>query len=419
MTQLGRARLDMGRGVQFASGRPGFAAARMPSRPPSVWVWQRRERPAPVRALNRGRNPAAWSRIGFSAPRVAVAVFLIGATLAVAETSPLTLTNCDGRELRLPEPPARLAVAGRASFMIVHAAALFPEARDRLRAAAGGRQLRGANFDFLVRAGRVAPDLEILGAEVGPEQLASRHPDLVLLKSVSARLGDALAKVGIPTFSFDLETPEQYERELVTLGRLLGNPSRAEELVRYYRECRARVAEALAAPPAASRPRVLLVQASARGGARSFSVPPADWMQTRLVELAGGVPVWRAAGQGAGWTVVSLEQAAVWNPDVVLVVDYGEGDTEMASLLRADPVWRKLAAVSNGRVWTFPRDLVTWDQPDPRWGLGLMWIAKRLHADRFAGLDLWAETIAFYRWYGLTETEVAAQIKPRLRGDWR
>lgn len=349
---------------------------------------------------------------------VFAAVTLWG-TAALGAPPPLALTNSDGRELRLSAPPERIVVAGRGSFMIVHAAALFPEAKERLRAAAGGRQLRGENFDFLVQAGRVAPDLSLLGAEVGPEQLAPLRPDLVLLKSVSVRLGDALAKVSIPTFYFDLETPEQYEHELLTLGKIFAASPRAEELVGYYRERRARVAGRLADLPPAKRPRVLLIQASPKGGTLSFSVPAADWLQTRLVEMAGGVPVWQDAIKGSGWTVVSLEQAAVWNPEVILVVDYGEGGTEMASLIRADRTWQKLDAVKQGKVWTFPRDLVTWDQPDPRWGLGLMWAAKRLHPDRFADLDLWSEVVAFYRWYGLTESEAAEQIKPHLRGDWQ
>lgn len=351
-------------------------------------------------------------------PAVLAAITLWGIT-APAAAAQLTLTNSDGRELRLDAAPARLVVAGRGSFMIVHAAALFPGAKERLHAAAGGRQLRGENFDFLVKAGRVSTNLALLGAEVGPEQLAPLRPDLVLLKSVSVRLGDALEKIHIPAFYFDLETPEQYERELITLGQIFADAPRATDLVGYYRERRTRIAHRLADLPADKRPRVLLIQASARGGTLSFSVPAADWIQTRLVELAGGLPVWRDAPVRSGWTVVTLEQAAVWNPDVILVVDYGEGSTEMASLIRADRTWQKLAAVKNGKVWTFPRDLVTWDQPDPRWALGLMWTARRLHPERFADLDLWAEVVAFYQWYGLSEKEVTAQIKPRLRGDWQ
>lgn len=338
---------------------------------------------------------------------------------AAAQPARLTLTNSDGRELSLNGPPTRLAVAGRGSFMIVHAAALFPAAKERLQAAAGGRQLQGENFDFLVKAGRVSTNLVRLGPEVGPEQLAPLRPDLVLLKSASVRLGDALAKVRIPTFSFDLESPEQYEQELLTLGKIFDDAQRAGELAAYYRERRTRITDRLADLPPEKRQRVLLIQASARGGSLSFSVPAADWIQTRLVELAGGLPVWRNAPTRSGWTVVSLEQAAVWNPEILLVVDYGEGSPEMASLIRADRTWQKLEAVKHGKVWTFPRDLVTWDQPDPRWVLGLEWTAQRLHPERFAELDLWAEVVAFYRWYGLTENEVIEQIKPRLRGDWK
>ncbi|MBK9140793.1 MAG: ABC transporter substrate-binding protein [Verrucomicrobia bacterium] len=351
--------------------------------------------------------------------RVALAALLVGAGTVLAQTPGLTLTNTDGGELWLREPPARIAVLGRGSFMIVGTAALFPGARERLRAAVDARQLRGENLEFLVSAGRVAPDLVLFGGEVGPEQLAPLRPDLVLLKSTSARLGDALEKIGLPAFQFDLETPEHYERELFTLGQILGDAPRAADLRSYYRERRTRIAARLTDLPSEQRPRVLLVQTSARAGTRAFRVPAAEWLQTRLVEMAGGLPVWRDATQRSSWTVISLEQAAVWNPEILLVVDYGEGDPETASLIRTDRTWQKLEAVRNRRVWTFPGDLVTWDQPDPRWALGLMWVAKRLHPERFADLDLWAEVVTFYRWYGLTESDVDARIKPRLRGDWQ
>lgn len=352
------------------------------------------------------------------AVHVALVALCFCALATGAQSSRLTLTNHAGRELQLAESPARLVVAGRGSFMIVHAATLFPEAKTRLLAAAGGRQLQGDDLDFLIQAGRLSTNLMRLGAEVGPEQLAPLHPDLVLLKSASVRLSDALAKVRIPAFDFDLETPEQYEQELIALGNILGNAQRGADLAAYYRECRTRIASRLSDAPPEQRPRVLLVQASVRGGALSFSVPGVDWMQTRLIQMAGGLPVWQSAATRSGWSVVGLEQAAIWNPDVILVVDYGEGNNEMATRIRDDRTWQRLDAVKRGKVWTFPRDFVSWDQPDPRWALGLMWTAKRLHPDRFTELNLWAEVVTFYRWYGLNEAEVTAQIKPRLRGDW-
>ena len=34
-----------------------------------------------------------------------------------------------------------------------------------------------------------------------------------------------------------------------------------------------------------------MIQYSEEGGEVAFEVPPAEWIQTRLVELAGGTPV--------------------------------------------------------------------------------------------------------------------------------
>jgi iron complex transport system substrate-binding protein len=137
-----------------------------------------------------------------------------------------------------------------------------------------------------------------------------------------------------------------------------------------------------------------------------------------MVQIAGGQPVWSDAKLGKGWTQVTLEQIAAWDADFIFVVSYFKNPSEVVSALKADPNWQALRATREGRLFAFPADLYSWDQPDTRWILGLTWLAGRLHPERFPGLDMEAEAKAFYReLYGLDEAFFMAQIRPTFQGD--
>ena len=133
------------------------------------------------------------------------------------------------------------------------------------------------------------------------------------------------------------------------------------------------------------------------------------------VELAGGVPIWTEAAQGGGWTVVNFEQIAAWDPEQISVISYRLDSAEGVANLEADPQWQVLQAVQDGAIYGFPADIFSWDQPDPRWILGVTWLAGKVHRDRFPGLDMERETVQFFgQMYGMDEATVEAQILPGL-----
>lgn len=346
---------------------------------------------------------------------ILLALLLLSACGRGASPTPsaLTVTDALGREVTLAAPPQRIVVAGKATIMIVDALYLFPEGPQRL--AAVGTTAQGGDFLPIVDPNAAAK--ATLGAEAGPEQIAAAGPDLVILKSyLREKLGAPVEALGIPVFYVSLETPEQYFTELRALGRILGNPARAEEVVAFYRERTERVQKRVADIPDDGKPRVLVLQHSAKGGETAYAVPPAAWMQTLLVQMAGGRPVWLDV-QGSGWTVVTLEQMAAWDPDQVYVVDYFGDPVQAVEGLRADPVARNLRAVQAGQVFAFPKDTYSWDQPDTRWILGLQWLASRIHPDRFADLDILQEFTTFYRTlYRLDDSAIEGQLRPLLRG---
>ncbi len=300
--------------------------------------------------------------------------------------------------------------------LVADAVYAFPAARSRVAAIGGTDQGLGVFLETVAPGFSALPSFD---RQAGVEVYASHKPDLVILKSsLKKGLGASLETLGIKTAYLSLETPEDYYKELAYLGQLFGDDARAGTLIGYYKGAAAMAerSAAAAAAKAGVKARVLLVQASGGG----FEVPPDSWIQTRLVEMAGGVAVWKGANPGAGWATVGPEQIAAWNPDVLVVVSYKERSADAAARLAADPRYAGLAAVKNGRVVGFAQDFLSWDQPDTRWGLGLLWLTDVLYPGSMPGYSAESEARRFFSlFYGFDAEAFDAQIAPRLHGTGR
>lgn len=334
----------------------------------------------------------------------------------IPNDGPVTVTDATGRTVSLERLPRRIVVVGRASYMGLHMLYMFSEGRTRLV----GAESRGATpSDFLPTVDPAFPDnIVTMAANPNVEQIAALEPDLVLMKSgVVEERGESLAQVDIPVVYLGLETPEQFFQDVTNLGLLLGNPTRAEEIISFYQTRLDRIEAGVEGIPESERPHVLLLEYSDRGGEVAVQVPAMAWMQTIQVETAGGIPVWGSEAQVTdGWTVVNFEQIAAWDPDKIFVVVWYQLDPqEVIDGLKADPQWSKLTAVENGELYAFPADIFGWDTPESRWILGIMWTASRLHPERFAEVGLQAEIYAFFdTLYGMDRAAVDAHIMPRV-----
>ena len=337
--------------------------------------------------------------------RTAALVAVLFAAALGAGAASWTVTDTLGRSIRLGQVPQRIVLAGRATLLLVDAVYLFPGASRRVVAVGATDQGLGDFFPILDpgAAGKVR-----LANAAGPEQVAAAHPDLVILKSfMKEKLGDPLEAVGIPVLYLDLETPATFYADLKTLGDLFQQPERAAAVVQWYRS---RVDAVTKAVASASRPSALIVQYSARDGVTSFTVPPSSWIQTTMTETAGATAAWKETGPGDGWKKAGIEQLSAWNPAYVFVVSYQQPASPLADQVRK-------AGLLKGTVLGFPSDFHSWDQADSRWILGLEWLARILHPDLLAGLDLRSEVLSFYgQLYGLDEATISAQVLPRLEG---
>jgi iron complex transport system substrate-binding protein len=329
------------------------------------------------------------------------------------------VTDAAGRTVELAQLPQRIVVVGNGPYMALDLLYMFPGVSRQLV----GMERKGTSAsDFLPlldptfgkKAALLSP---------GPEQIAALHPDLVLTRGYGIdQTGTALDAIHVPVVYLGLETPEQFYRDVANLGALLGQPDRAREILAYYQSRVVRIRAGCPGVREAERPRVLLVEYTERGGAAAVRVPAKAWMQTLEVETAGGVPVWLdSAAPTSGWTVVNLEQIARWDPDqIILVVWHTLDPAQVVARLEGDPQWRALRAVRQGALRAFPSDIYGWDTPDPRWLLGMTWMAKTLCPESFKSLDVAGEVRSFFgTLYGMDEGVIAGDIMSRVRPDVR
>lgn len=326
---------------------------------------------------------------------------------------PVVVQDAAGRTVSFAEPPARIVIAGKATQLLVNAFYLFPEASERI---VGIEKRSQTSHDFLSVVDPRADQKTILEQDAAAEQIIPLQPDLVVMKTYMAeKIGQPLEQIGVPVLYLDLETPDQIYRDIRIIGAVLGNSPRAEELVLAFQQQAEDIVSALNDLPEGDRPSTLLIQVSTKGGETAFKVPPVAWIQTSLVEMAGGMPVWKEAAAAGGWQVITLEQIAAWNPEFIFVVEYSGGAPAFLQGIKENPQWQALQAAQGGRLLAFPVDFLSWDQSDPRWTLGLAFIAKSLHPDIFAEMNLRTRVVDFYtQMYNLPANVIESQVLPLL-----
>lgn len=190
--------------------------------------------------------------------------------------------------------------------------------------------------------------LPVVGTLGAPslEALIAARPDLVVAESLRHEIPGSF---GLRVELFPAATFEGYFRNLERLGALLGRKEKAAgEIARARRKLEA-WREADAGLPDRRRPKVLV----AIGVAPVITAGKPSFL-TSMIELAGGRNV--AAGEDRDYFNCSLEQIALWDPDVILAPGLPE---KKLRELEQSPAWSGLSAVKRGNVITdFDPDLL-------------------------------------------------------------
>jgi iron complex transport system substrate-binding protein len=288
-----------------------------------------------------------------SAPRIAA---LVGAALLAAcrrDARPAGPVSVDdfGDTVAATPAPRRIV-------------SLNPATTELLYAIGAGPRLVGrTSYDVHPPEVRALPDLGP-GLRPNVEAVLAARPDLVILYASNDNRDAArrLRAAGVRTASYRLDRIADFARVTIALGRLTGDTAAARLTVDTVGATLARVlAENLPGP----HPTVfwfLFESPLLAVGGGSFL--------NEMLKVAGGRNVYDSLP--APSPVVSFEDLLRRDPDVVLA-----SPTTRAKML-ADPRWRSLRAVREGRVLVFDTTIV--DGPTARVGAGAASLARVLRA---------------------------------------
>lgn len=188
------------------------------------------------------------------------------------------------------------------------------------------------------------------------EQILGTEPDIVVggwgngfyeeTDVTPARLGE----LGIASYTITQTCPdrdsgvsiEDVYTDMQNLGQVFGAEERAEELVRGYE---ARISEVRSTLPEDAEPPRAFVYDS---GEQEAMTAAEGSMANEIVGLAGIENVFEdtASGQLRGWPTVGWEEVVERNPELIVVVDYGETSAEQKlEFLKNNPALEEIEAI--------------------------------------------------------------------------
>ena len=313
-------------------------------------------------------------------------------------------TDANGRTLLLQEKPTSIMVAGKAAVMPANALFLFPEVETMELQLSKTDQGLGDFFSLLRPS---LDDQPRFAQNASVEEIASKNPQLVLLKATQYEsIAKKLDQLGVPNFTMNLETYAQWQHEITELGKLLKNTSRAKQILSLYESRLKAITDKVGSLPQEEKVRVLLLQGVSSDNTNSFKIAPDSWMQSWMVDQVGADAVWKGANTASsGWSTVSFEQIAAWNPQVIYVVSYKTPTDLYIEDIYSSSIWNELDAVKTTSVKAAPADLMSYMQPVSSWILGAQWMAKDLYPQLFPTLDMERQVRSFYtEMYSITDT---------------
>ena len=258
--------------------------------------------------------------------------------------------------------------------------------------------------------GQEYADLPVFGAAFGSkgdlnkEAVAAAGAQILIdtgeIKDGIAEDLDALQEqLGIPCVFIETKL-EDYGAAYEMLGELLGMEDRGQELADYCRAAYDETQQVMAGIPESERANVAYLL----GDAGTNAIAKDSYQGQVLDMVANNVAVIdEPSGKGTG-NEVSLEQIALWNPEIILFQKGSIYDT-----VADDPAWAGIAAVKSGQVYEVPNEPWCWlnNPPTINQVMGMQWLPRLLYPDAYDD-DLYETVAACYQTfygYDLSQSE--------------
>lgn len=222
----------------------------------------------------------------------------------------------------------------------------------------------------------IPSDVMIGGSAPNIERLVTLNPDLVVdMRENSRDQSAAMKNAGLAVASYG-KVPGgvsgNIQAVLLMFGRMIGDTSRAEQIIAVMNAALKRLA-GIDELPQAARPDVLLMMPF--GGRFYASGGGPGGIYSDFIYAGGGR---NAAEALPDFSEVTSEQIAALDPDVMLIFQSEDADP---ALIYEHPILGGVAAAGARRVHVVPIGANNWGSLGPDEYLSQMWLAELLHPD--------------------------------------
>jgi iron complex transport system substrate-binding protein len=222
------------------------------------------------------------------------------------------------------------------------------------------------------------------------EELAALKPDIIIEGAYYPKQVNQIAKVAT-IVAFDFHSHPAVDA-VDLIGKAIGKERVAKELIEYINAKTAAITAITSTIPRQHRP-VVFYGSFQSASNKGFTLRTCGnkAYQHGLIEKAGGINI----GENNPEIWIALD------PELILKRDpYALFARITLSDLKNNPILGGLSSIKNKRYYSMPEGELSFGANAPEGILGLEFMAKKLHPDKFTGLNLEDEVKEFYlKWY--------------------
>lgn len=274
-----------------------------------------------------------------------------------------------GVTVEIPAGPKRIAAISYLATDVAFALGIKPVATTYMVAGREPDFLLGLTKDIKQIGQRAKPNLELL---------SEAKPDLIVaMRRYTVGNASEFQKIA-PYVAYNMELLSESYREVTELSKILGKPERGEELNAKFKQ---HLEEFNSKAPKNVHPRFVITF----GGDNPFAFHTENTAASIVAALSGD-NIAGSMSQGGRFGIdLSLETMLEQDPEVIFIIDYYPDRSH-----ENNPIWQKLSAVKNGRVFYVGDEWAETNGPIAR-ELVLREAAHYLYPETFPAVDVRAE----------------------------
>ena len=297
----------------------------------------------------------------------------------------IAVTDSAGRDVRVPEDPVSICTVCPFTGQM----AILLGVGDRITSTVNNVS-RSELLCAICPSVRSASVVKNSGS-VNAEEILRLETDLIFVNESTFADADERAKldaIGVPYVVVGYETIAEQLDAVHIIGQALGKEREAAEYIRYFQDTLDMLTNALRDVPDLPRLYHSVNEAVRTDAADSYCAEWISYTGACNVSTQGGAL--RPDGSKAYTT---LEQIYAWDPDLIIC-----NEAKVDDYILSDSKWQGMRAVREKRVYQIPIGVTRWGHPNSvETPLAMMWLAKLLHPDIFAQLDIEQQIRDFYR----------------------